>query len=674
MTPKTPNHAQPGDTIDAINWNRVEDDKDKEVWDRLVGNFWVPERVPVSNDIQSWNNLTPEEQDVTMKVFAGLTLLDTMQGSVGAVSLMPDAITQIEESVLCNIAFVEAIHAKSYSNIFITLSDTPTINDAFRWGRENEQLQYKAHRVLEYYRAAGNDELTPARRKVASVMLESFLFYSGFFWPLYLSSKSRLTNTADVIRLIIRDECLSGDHELLTPDGWKNISLITTGDMVAQYNPEAGVTSFTHPVHVSTHYAEETYSFSNQQGHVNLTTSPRHRMFLERRDYAPGSPYAPEVTEAQDLPQSRLNGYARFVHGGLKIGGRDEMTPEERLLVAISADGCFDTTTRNAAGELRRSGAVTGTVPAFFSLSKPHKIARLRELADQAGWELREGKETAAHGNVKAKTTLTLMVPVEHLDRSKALANIAPLDEVSGRWCRELISELALWDGHLVDGTTRRITWGTVNSENADYVQAVAALAEYRTHRSLWPDDRSETFSDYHRVQIHTERNHTSAQAVEKTATGGQQVYGVEVPDKYLLTRKDGAVTVTGNSVHGYYIGYKYQRHVEKLAPDEREALKDEAYDLLYELYENECQYTEDIYDQVGLTEEVKVFLRYNANKALNNLGYEALFPNEETQVNPAILSSLDSGGNENFDFFSGAGSSYVIGKAEETEDDDWDF
>jgi ribonucleoside-diphosphate reductase beta chain len=28
----------------------------------------------------------------------------------------------------------------------------------------------------------------------------------------------------------------------------------------------------------------------------------------------------------------------------------------------------------------------------------------------------------------------------------------------------------------------------------------------------------------------------------------------------------------------------------------------------------------------------------------------------------------------QNHDFFSGSGSSYVIGKAEATEDDDWDF
>ncbi len=38
-------------------------------------------------------------------------------------------------------------------------------------------------------------------------------------------------------------------------------------------------------------------------------------------------------------------------------------------------------------------------------------------------------------------------------------------------------------------------------------------------------------------------------------------------------------------------------------------------------------EYTQDLYDEVGLTEDVKKFLRYNANKALMNLGYEAMFP-----------------------------------------------
>jgi ribonucleoside-diphosphate reductase beta chain len=316
------------DKVQAINWNRIEDEKDVEVWNRLTGNFWLPEKVPLSNDIQSWNTLTPEEQQLTMRVFTGLTLLDTIQGTVGAVSLIPDAVTPHEEAVYTNIAFMESVHAKSYSSMFSTLCSTKEIDEAFRWSIENENLQRKAHIVMEYYRG---DE--PLKRKVASTLLESFLFYSGFYLPMHWSSRAKLTNTADMIRLIIRDE-----------------------------------------------------------------------------------------------------------------------------------------------------------------------------------------------------------------------------------------------------------------------------------------------------------------------------------------------------AVHGYYIGYKFQKGLELVDEAKREDLKDYTFSLLYELYDNEVQYTQDLYDGVGLTEDVKKFLHYNANKALMNLGYEAMFPSTVTDVSPAILSALSPNADENHDFFSGSGSSYVIGKAVATEDEDWNF
>ena len=91
-----------------------------------------------------------------MRVFTGLTLLDTIQGTVGAVSLIPDAITPHEEAVYTNIAFMESVHAKSYSSIFSTLCSTKEIDEAFRWSVENPNLQKKAadrHGVLPRRRA-----------------------------------------------------------------------------------------------------------------------------------------------------------------------------------------------------------------------------------------------------------------------------------------------------------------------------------------------------------------------------------------------------------------------------------------------------------------------------------------------------------------------------------------
>lgn len=192
-------------TLEAIDWNNVEDPRDLEFWNRLVANFWLPEKIAVSNDLSSWATLTDAEKLATSKVFAGLTLLDTIQSQVGAISLMPDARTPHEEAILTQVAFMEAVHAKSYSSIFSTLLSSPEIKDIFRWSREDVHLKKKAAIILSYYN--GDD---PLKRKIASVILESFLFYSGFFMPLWWSTKGKLTNTADIVSLIIRDEALHG--------------------------------------------------------------------------------------------------------------------------------------------------------------------------------------------------------------------------------------------------------------------------------------------------------------------------------------------------------------------------------------------------------------------------------------------------------------------------------
>ncbi|EPO6661672.1 TPA: class 1b ribonucleoside-diphosphate reductase subunit beta [Klebsiella aerogenes] len=314
--------------ISAINWNKIEDDKDLEVWNRLTSNFWLPEKVPLSNDIPHWQILTAQEQQLTIRVFTGLTLLDTIQNTVGAPALMTDALTPHEEAVLSNISFMEAVHARSYSSIFSTLCHSKDVDAAYAWSEENAPLQRKAQLMLNYYQA---DE--PLKKKIASVFLESFLFYSGFWLPMHFSSRGKLTNTADLIRLIIRDE-----------------------------------------------------------------------------------------------------------------------------------------------------------------------------------------------------------------------------------------------------------------------------------------------------------------------------------------------------AVHGYYIGYKYQKGLEIVSAAKREELKNFAFDLLMDLYDNELAYTRELYADSPWLDDVNAFLCYNANKALMNLGYEALFPAEMAAVNPAILAALSPNADENHDFFSGSGSSYVMGKTEATADDDWDF
>ena len=188
----------------AINWNDLEDPVDKQVWERLTSNFWLDTKVPVSNDLPSWRKMTKNEQEVVKKVFASLTLFDTLQQQEGAPSMGLEVTTPHAKAVFSNIEFMEAVHAKSYSTIFSTLCSGREIEELFRWAEEDELLQKQAKRILEDYHHGGPYAL------VAGVLLESFLFYSGFYAPLRLASEGRLTNSADIIRLIMRDEGVHG--------------------------------------------------------------------------------------------------------------------------------------------------------------------------------------------------------------------------------------------------------------------------------------------------------------------------------------------------------------------------------------------------------------------------------------------------------------------------------
>lgn len=126
-------------------------------------------------------------------------------------------------------------------------------------------------------------------------------------------------------------------------------------------------------------------------------------------------------------------------------------------------------------------------------------------------------------------------------------------------------------------------------------------------------------------------------------------------------------------SVHGTYIGYKFQLGFNELSETEQEEFKGWMYELLYDLYENEEKYTHLLYDQVGWVDDVLTFLRYNANKALMNLGMDPLFPDTAEDVNPVVMNGISTS-TSNHDFFSQVGNGYLLGNVEAMQDSDYEF
>lgn len=194
----------------AINWNNVTDKYSKIFWDQNVRQFWVDEEIPLSGDKIVWHTqLNEQEQDVYKKILAGLTLLDTHQGNIGMSNIAMSINNPHATAVLQFMAMMEQMHAKSYSSIFSTLATTKEIEEVFAWTEKNEFLQKKLSIIAEYYENI-KCEQSLFMAMVASVMLESFLFYSGFYYALLLSGKGMLINSGEIINLIIRDEAIHG--------------------------------------------------------------------------------------------------------------------------------------------------------------------------------------------------------------------------------------------------------------------------------------------------------------------------------------------------------------------------------------------------------------------------------------------------------------------------------
>ncbi len=193
----------------AINWNRLSDDFSKIFWDQNIRQFWVDEEISLAEDKKVWPTLSKEEQTTYEKVLAGLTLLDTEQGGTGMPLIMQHVDELHAKAVLTFMGAMEQMHAKSYSTIFSTLSTMDRIDELFEWVENNEVLQQKTKIIVDNYTNITDDKSLYIAM-ASSVLLETYLFYSGFFYPLYLSGQGKMVGSGEIINLIIRDEAVHG--------------------------------------------------------------------------------------------------------------------------------------------------------------------------------------------------------------------------------------------------------------------------------------------------------------------------------------------------------------------------------------------------------------------------------------------------------------------------------
>ncbi|WEV64129.1 ribonucleotide-diphosphate reductase subunit beta [Bifidobacterium sp. ESL0732] len=260
----------------AMNWNLAgaNADTDRDAFNAMTANLWAPEQISLGDDAEDIRGLSDAQRVALSQIFAGLAAVESLQASGATGVLSTDAgkgndRAGIGQAVLTAIALGESIHTKAYSALIAALgsNDDNDTQSPFTWAEQNESMQEKLQLLNDVYATAlnipnvtvsgateqsnqnagtpanslgisspdeiatpnssasdsssvNNDnsgagstpDLSSLKRLAAAVLAEALLVESGFYLPMWLSSRGTMTKSADIIRLINRDIITSSSY------------------------------------------------------------------------------------------------------------------------------------------------------------------------------------------------------------------------------------------------------------------------------------------------------------------------------------------------------------------------------------------------------------------------------------------------------------------------------
>ena len=292
--------------------------------------------------------------------------------------------------------------------------------------------------------------------------------------------------------------CVSGEHEVLTPGGWKFISQWQESDEIVQWHPYKGLTWCQAQKHTF-EYDGELITIETDK--ISGRFTPEHRLvFLNSHGKV-------RTEQAKNEP------YQRGAILGDKLSGVFEDENKTRILVMVQADGSF-----LEGGALR------------FGFRKQRKIDRCEELLNSVGikYQKFERSGDAVRIYVNSKNIPDWLWGRKHFD-----ARILRHDP--NVFCNEAL----LWDGH-----KKEKTFYTTNLEDAEWVKTMGHLAGYYT--SLKP--KHTKWNTCYRVRFNTSAlGRVSKNDYSKDISDGK-VFCPETDTGFFLIRHRGKIYVTGNS------------------------------------------------------------------------------------------------------------------------------
>lgn len=194
------------------------------LYKRMLGNFWIPEKISLVDDKVTKDHLTEHEEEAVKNTLSFLIFLDSVQ--VANLENVSSYITNAGVSNLLKIQdFQEVIHTQSYQHILQSLWTYRERQEVYDRWRTNPLLKERNKYISQIYQDFLDNKTIDNFKRViiANYCLEGIYFYNGFNYFEQLASRKKLIQTNQEISYIKNDE---STHLALF------LNIIKTGEIV----------------------------------------------------------------------------------------------------------------------------------------------------------------------------------------------------------------------------------------------------------------------------------------------------------------------------------------------------------------------------------------------------------------------------------------------------------
>lgn len=196
-----------GETSGILNWNDTTYPHFYTIYKQLLSNFWIPDEISMSKDIQQWGSLEKDEQEAYKRIIGLLSILDSVQTRFTLDTALHSSDTSVH-AIMSVISQQEVVHNQSYSYVLSSLVPLEEQNRIFDMAKDDPMVMKRNQLIMDIYQNF-KDSPSPetlAQALVASIILEGINFYSGFAFFYNLARNQKMVGTSTMIQYIHRDE------------------------------------------------------------------------------------------------------------------------------------------------------------------------------------------------------------------------------------------------------------------------------------------------------------------------------------------------------------------------------------------------------------------------------------------------------------------------------------